>query len=68
MQTPSPSPAKTGLWITFVAALVYCVWLAIHWLPLGYSDKEALSAVKGLAADLPLAEAIRAALKALVRR
>ena len=35
---------------------------------LGYSDKEALSAVKGLAADLPLAEAIRAALKALVRR
>ena len=35
---------------------------------LGYSDKEAALAVKGLAADLPLAEAIRAALKTLVRR
>jgi len=35
---------------------------------LGYSDKEALLAVKGLAADMPLAEAIRAALKTLVRR
>ena len=35
---------------------------------LGYSDKEALLAVKGLAPDLPLAEAIRAALKALVPR
>jgi len=35
---------------------------------LGYSEKEALAAVKGLAPDLPLAEAIRAALKTLVRR
>jgi Holliday junction DNA helicase RuvA len=35
---------------------------------LGYSDKEALAAVKGLAPDMPLAEAIRAALKTLVRR
>jgi Holliday junction DNA helicase RuvA len=35
---------------------------------LGYSDKEALVAVKGLAPDMPLAEAIRAALKTLVRR
>ena len=35
---------------------------------LGYSDKEALLAVKGLAPDMPLAEAIRAALKTLVRR
>jgi len=35
---------------------------------LGYSDKEALVAVKGLAPDMPLADAIRAALKALVRR
>jgi Holliday junction DNA helicase RuvA len=35
---------------------------------LGYSEKEALAAVKGSAADLPLAEAIRAALKTLVRR
>jgi len=22
------------------AALAYCVWIGIHWLPLGYSDKE----------------------------
>ncbi len=35
---------------------------------LGYSDKEALAAAKGLAPDMPLAEAIRAALKTLVRR
>lgn len=35
---------------------------------LGYSDREALVAVKGLAPDMPLAEAIRAALKTLVRR
>ena len=35
---------------------------------LGYSEKEALAAVKGLAPDTPLADAIRAALKTLVRR
>ena len=35
---------------------------------LGYSEKEALAAVKALAPDMPLAEAIRAALKNLVRR
>src|SRR2546422_9483021 len=40
MQPPSPSPAKTGLWITLLAALAYCAWLGAHWLPLGYSDKE----------------------------
>lgn len=34
---------------------------------LGYSDKEALAAVKGLAPGVPVAEAIRAALKALAR-
>jgi holliday junction DNA helicase RuvA len=34
---------------------------------LGYSDKEAAAAVKGLAPGLPLAEAIRAALKALAK-
>jgi Holliday junction DNA helicase RuvA len=34
---------------------------------LGYSDKEALAAVKGLAPGLPVAEAIRAALKALAK-
>jgi Holliday junction DNA helicase RuvA len=34
---------------------------------LGYSDKEAAAAVKGLAAGLPVAEAIRAALKALAK-
>ena len=35
---------------------------------LGYSDKEALVAVKGLAPGLPVAEAIRAALKALAKQ
>ena len=34
---------------------------------LGYSDKEALAAVKGLAPGIPVAEAIRAALKTLAR-
>jgi holliday junction DNA helicase RuvA len=36
-------------------------------LALGYSDKEATAAVKGLAPGLPVAEAIRAALKALAK-
>jgi holliday junction DNA helicase RuvA len=35
---------------------------------LGYSEKEALAAARDLAPELPLAEAIRAALKTLVRR
>ena len=35
---------------------------------LGYSEKEALAAVKGIAPETPLAEAIRSALKTLVRR
>ena len=35
---------------------------------LGYSEKEAAAAVKDLAADLPVADAIRAALKTLARR
>ena len=35
---------------------------------LGYSDKEAASAVKGLAPGVPVAEAIRAALKALAKQ
>ena len=35
---------------------------------LGYSDKEALVAVKGLSPGLPVAEAIRAALKALAKQ
>jgi Holliday junction DNA helicase RuvA len=34
---------------------------------LGYSEKEALSAVKGLPTGLPVAEGIRAALKALAK-
>jgi holliday junction DNA helicase RuvA len=34
---------------------------------LGYSDKEALAAVKGLAPGVPVAEAIRAALKTLAK-
>jgi Holliday junction DNA helicase RuvA len=35
---------------------------------LGYNEKEALAAVTNVPADTPLAEAIRAALKSLVRR
>jgi holliday junction DNA helicase RuvA len=34
---------------------------------LGYSDKEALAAVKGLSPGIPVADAIRAALKALAK-
>ena len=34
---------------------------------LGYSDKEALAAAKGLSPGMPVAEAIRAALKALAK-
>jgi Holliday junction DNA helicase RuvA len=34
---------------------------------LGYSDKEALAAVKGLTPGMPVSEAIRAALKALAK-
>ena len=34
---------------------------------LGYSDKEAAAAIKGLAPGIPVAEAIRAALKALAK-
>ena len=36
-------------------------------LGLGYSEKEAAAALKGLPAGLPIAEAIRAALKALAK-
>ena len=36
-------------------------------LGLGYSEKEAVTALKGLPAGLPIAEAIRAALKALAK-
>ena len=36
-------------------------------LALGYSEKEALLAIKGLAPDLPVSEGIRAALKSLAK-
>ena len=36
-------------------------------LALGYSDKEAHAAIKGLAPGVPVAEGIRAALKALAK-
>jgi Holliday junction DNA helicase RuvA len=36
-------------------------------LALGYSEKEALGAVKGLSRGIPVAEGIRAALKALAK-
>ena len=37
------------------------------WSALGYSEKEALAAVKGLPPGLAVTEAIRAALKALAK-
>ncbi len=37
---PKPEPPRIGLWVTLAVALVYCVWLGWHWLPLDYSDKE----------------------------
>jgi hypothetical protein len=37
---PSAEPRHIGLWVTLAAALLYCVWIGAHWLPLGYSDKE----------------------------
>jgi Holliday junction DNA helicase RuvA len=52
------APAATGRASDVLHALV----------ALGYSEKEALAAINALAPDMPVAEAIRAALKALVRR
>ncbi|HVM63080.1 MAG TPA: YfhO family protein [Verrucomicrobiae bacterium] len=43
MQTPSTPNARrrpVGLWVTLAAATAYCVWLGIHWLPLGLSAHE----------------------------
>ncbi|HUJ09431.1 MAG TPA: hypothetical protein VL171_05340 [Verrucomicrobiae bacterium] len=43
MQPPStlkPERVRFGLWLTAAIAVAYCVWLGIHWLPLGMSDKE----------------------------
>jgi Holliday junction DNA helicase RuvA len=37
-------------------------------LGLGYSEKEAAAAVRGLAPGLPVADGIRAALKSLAKR
>ncbi len=51
------APAQRGGTSEVVQALV----------ALGYNEKEALAAVTNVAADLPLAEAIRAALKNLAR-
>jgi hypothetical protein len=43
MQKLSPPPTKQrriGFWITIAAALVYCLWLGTHWVPLGFSEHE----------------------------
>jgi hypothetical protein len=34
------APGRFGLWIILAAALIYCLWLGWHWLPLDWSDKE----------------------------
>lgn len=34
------SPKRIGLWIILGVGLVYCLWLASHWLPLPYSEHE----------------------------
>jgi hypothetical protein len=31
---------RIGLWIILAVATIYTLWLAVNWLPLGYSDKE----------------------------
>ncbi|HTS18158.1 MAG TPA: 6-pyruvoyl-tetrahydropterin synthase-related protein [Verrucomicrobiae bacterium] len=38
--TPNAKRRAFGLWITTVAALAYCLWLGVHWLPLGMSEHE----------------------------
>jgi hypothetical protein len=43
MQNPLRTHAEShrfGLRIVALAALIYCVWLGAHWLPLNWSDKE----------------------------
>ena len=43
MQNPvrtQTEPHRFGLRIVALAALIYCVWLGAHWLPLDWADKE----------------------------
>jgi hypothetical protein len=40
MYPADSKPQRLGLWITLAVALVYCLWLGAHWLPLDWSDKE----------------------------
>jgi len=43
MQAPSTLNAKRpglGLWVTVAVALAYCIWIGVHWLPLGLSEHE----------------------------
>jgi hypothetical protein len=40
MNEPPRHASRIGLWVTLVAAFVYCVWIGAHWLALDYSDKE----------------------------
>lgn len=43
MQAPSTLSAKRpglGLWVTVAVALAYCIWIGVHWLPLGLSEHE----------------------------
>src|SRR5260221_7662876 len=38
--TDGSKSSRLGLWITLLAALMYCIWLGVHWLPLDYTDHE----------------------------
>ena len=43
MRKPSPlkpERRRSALWVTLAAALVYCIWLGVNWLPLGWSEHE----------------------------
>ncbi len=46
--TEAAHPRRLGLWFILAAALLYCIGLGWHWLPLPYSDKELAAFVSRL--------------------
>ncbi|MEI8316094.1 MAG: hypothetical protein WCG79_11675 [Verrucomicrobiota bacterium] len=46
--TEVAQPRRRGLCFVLAAALLYCIWLGGHWLPLPYSDKELAAFVSRL--------------------